>query len=532
MVSNSDAPSAGADAQTKANAASKAQVKKFVPRATGRKLPWLDGKGARVVPAATLESGTDTPSPSTRPSSRKASALKSSKSSGAPTPTVRKASLAVPTKLRAPSAANSSPSPATRHRLSQIRRASVAHKYPSPLITPASHRPSVSHAPQKRLSIVSHHDEEPEEDDFGDVRPRIDSLAPVPGHLEWSDTSDSMFKRDVVSSTSPEVVSRVQFSPSQPAPTRTAFERVGDRGLSNAIEDLEEMVQEAVEMADETEDRGQVTDIYEIIEDAKASIQEALADPMKHPMAPVSPLATSGSSGERGIIRLEISRMENDQQRPASVDWAYQRHGKRSETSSSSLSSSDRGRSRFSTQSDLLLPPQPVQIAPRDHVDFVLRPIARDQSRGRPRRRHRGDHSARDHRHRHRHNSGSGSWSRSGRRQHLPSDLSQYDTSFDEEEPPAHAYGTELTVRKQAHHHTFNLHRHHRRQPIARNWTTVKKRLTAVIACVNTALLGIIVGIYVSPSSQQRFIALTLIGGRSTSNSVLPSRRKSPHYHG
>ncbi|KAF2268372.1 hypothetical protein CC78DRAFT_455627 [Lojkania enalia] len=45
-------------------------------------------------------------------------------------------------------------------------------------------------------------------------------------------------------------------------------------------------------------------------------------------------------------------------------------------------------------------------------------------------------------------------------------------------------------------HHTFSLHRQHRRQPIARNWETSKKRITATIACMNTSLLGIIVGIY------------------------------------
>lgn len=45
---------------------------------------------------------------------------------------------------------------------------------------------------------------------------------------------------------------------------------------------------------------------------------------------------------------------------------------------------------------------------------------------------------------------------------------------------------------------TFRLHRY-RRQPIAREWKTLRKRITAVIACVNTALVGLIAGIYVSP---------------------------------
>jgi hypothetical protein len=94
----------------------------------------------------------------------------------------------------------------------------------------------------------------------------------------------------------------------------------------------------------------------------------------------------------------------------------------------------------------------------------------------------------RSRRHRHRHYPG---------RRHRSPGFSQIDTSFDEEDIPAKMYGNALTVREQANQHTFSFRRHHRRQPIARNWSTGKKRLTAVIACINTALLGIIVGIYV-----------------------------------
>lgn len=48
----------------------------------------------------------------------------------------------------------------------------------------------------------------------------------------------------------------------------------------------------------------------------------------------------------------------------------------------------------------------------------------------------------------------------------------------------------------------WSIH-HHRRQPIARNWSDPRKRFTAAVACLNTALIGIIIGIYVSrtPSS-------------------------------
>lgn len=45
--------------------------------------------------------------------------------------------------------------------------------------------------------------------------------------------------------------------------------------------------------------------------------------------------------------------------------------------------------------------------------------------------------------------------------------------------------------------HDISLGRHHHRQPIAREWPTYKKRTTALIACLNTVFIGLIVGIYV-----------------------------------
>ena len=297
------------------------------------------------------------------------------------------------------------------------------------------------------------------------------------------------------------------------------------------------MVQEAVEIADETADQRQVEEIYEIIEDARTAIQGASKDPARHLMATLSPLSASDTSEEaseyssqsrqRGYShdakRMRPSRTPppilihrntfdesvrsvNDKGRAAphgdhnSHDWAYSRQGRRSRSRSPSPSTSDEERGRFghSTQSDLLLPPQPIQGASRDHVDFVLRPIAREQSRGRSRRRPTGESVVRSRRHRRRYRDSSEqrSRSRSRRRQHRSSGYSQIDTSFDEEDIPAKMYGNALSVRQEAHHHTFSLRRHHRRQPIARNWSTGKKRLTATIACINTALLGIIVGIY------------------------------------
>lgn len=44
----------------------------------------------------------------------------------------------------------------------------------------------------------------------------------------------------------------------------------------------------------------------------------------------------------------------------------------------------------------------------------------------------------------------------------------------------------------------FSLGRYHRRQPIAREWSTSRKRITAAIACLNTVFVGLIAGIYVS----------------------------------
>jgi len=44
--------------------------------------------------------------------------------------------------------------------------------------------------------------------------------------------------------------------------------------------------------------------------------------------------------------------------------------------------------------------------------------------------------------------------------------------------------------------HGFSLSRSHRRAPIARDWGTTRKRFVAAVACISTALLGLIVGIY------------------------------------
>jgi hypothetical protein len=378
---------------------------------------------------------------------------------------------------------------------------------------------------------VIHHDivdEELGDSPLYDARLRVGSLAPVPDHLEFSSSSDSVpipIQRDVeYISTPPAVISRVQMSPSQPAPTRTVFERVSNRKINNAVEDLEDMVQEAVGVAEVAQDRGQIEEIHDIIEEARDAVHDA-SNP-DHFMTTALPLQLSSSSsssssssefvtppaavGARNILDDVAPHVPLPPDLPrasVSYDWAYTnrsnpRHGKAvaASSSSSNSSTSDHEASRvdLGTRSDLLLP-KLVQAAPRETVDFVLRPVGqvRDESRGRSRRRITGDSPrVHEHRHRHRHHKS---------HEHVPRPQprdSGFSESFDDEEAeedmpaPAKPYGQELSLREQAHHHTFNLRRHHRRQPIARNWSTSKKRWTATIACINTALLGIIIGIY------------------------------------
>ena len=55
---------------------------------------------------------------------------------------------------------------------------------------------------------------------------------------------------------------------------------------------------------------------------------------------------------------------------------------------------------------------------------------------------------------------------------------------------------------KNRHHYSFrgaqgfSLSGSHRKAPIARDWSTTRKRFVAAIACINTALMGLIIGIY------------------------------------
>ncbi|OSS52898.1 hypothetical protein B5807_02175 [Epicoccum nigrum] len=450
---------------------------KLAPGTTIRRLPWLDGRTSQAV-------STSPPAGDISPATRTSDLAQLS----VPAPIPRKNLVSSQNQhrlLESDSPLESSPSP-----VKQPRRVSVAQQRQS----------HIPHEPQKRLSVAGTLDPNVDHSNTTEVRARADSLAPLPDHLERSSTSESiqlLTERDVVPKANPIVVSRVQMSPSRPRPGRSAFESTGHRKISNAIENLEDMVQEAVDIVDDSAEHDHVEEIYEIIEGAKQAVQEAAVDPAMRLMEISSPLPASDPSGEmHNVIEVSVNPI------PLEVhDWAYQEHNTDSSSSSSRSSSNSRGRSRSNTANDPLLPPDPTQAAPREHVDFVFRSTTRDHSRGRPSQRVMGDRVLRSRRpHRHRHFQNLSSSDREPKQRHYnrqSSESSDHEESFDEEEIAPQPYGQTLRVRDQAHQHTFDRLRSHRRQPIARNWGTGKKRLTATIACINTALLGIIIGVYV-----------------------------------
>ncbi|KAG6152291.1 hypothetical protein E4U27_001303 [Claviceps purpurea] len=65
--------------------------------------------------------------------------------------------------------------------------------------------------------------------------------------------------------------------------------------------------------------------------------------------------------------------------------------------------------------------------------------------------------------------------------------------------PPHVDHG--ISLRRRSHvslrgAHGFNLEKSHKRQPVARDWSPSRKRFVASVACISTALIGIILGIY------------------------------------
>lgn len=58
--------------------------------------------------------------------------------------------------------------------------------------------------------------------------------------------------------------------------------------------------------------------------------------------------------------------------------------------------------------------------------------------------------------------------------------------------------------------HDFNVHETWRRQTIARDWTVSRKRFAATIACVNTSLIGITIGIYAGEVPAIQYVIVDL----------------------
>ena len=382
--------------------------------------------------------------------------------------------------------------------------------------------------PDKRLSIVHTKDSDMNMVDQLDTY----SLVPIPDHVEEVETPVSLtpVTQRIFEPSPPRIIQAVQRSPSQPIPKPGVFERHSHRRLSNAIEGLEELVEDAVFVAECLDRPEHVEQIYNIIEDASIAVEDTSTGPMIDLMITSSPLQLSSeevshfSSEVQVLPELLIDKTIEfvpsplqmvEQKESEAMDWAYCNtnddkecfcHHSEFSTSSSSPSSPNsfsrrHVRRRSSSDRLQLLRPEPVATTPRNNIFSVLRPMmSRSHSRGRSRERR--NMNVDRQRHRQRHRSWRSDTSRASRKYHrccLSSDvigsLEEGGTqSFDKE--GVRQYGEELHLRDTR--HIFSLHRNHQRQPVARHWKTGKKRVCALVACLNTALLGIIVGIYAS----------------------------------
>ncbi len=408
---------------------------------------------------------------------------------------MRRTSTVSPGQRQAKSTVPSSQSPITRQQPSQARRVSLAPDASAPSRGTGSI--STSHTPQRRQSSLHSDAIIPRNDTLDSIRPRVDSIVEVPDHLERSSSPDSInspIHTRAPTTRGPVFVSQAQSPPTQLIHEHSDLDRMNRRKISQTVDDLEAKVQEAVEMVDDTEDRGQVAEIYDIIEEAKQAIHNVSRNP-SHLRATSSPFRVSsgdedGETSESSLLSKSnkqgdfgqphrFGRIFTQGKKPSlfdpqsqtktpkesiSYDWAYPRRA--SETHSNS-----------SLRRKLLSTPPIAQASPRDHLDFVLRPQMRTASNGSsPRAQGRQD--------------------RAPSQQCRSTNSEQVDLLSDKPRRPTEIYETEDGLYEQDSRHTFSLHRHHRRQPIARNWSPVKKRLTAIIACMNTGLLGIIIGVY------------------------------------
>lgn len=272
----------------------------FAPRAIGKKLPWLQKKPMQPLPSLLLDgqnSGMDTPSPGTNPPSRRLSVAPLPRRATTTSPIYQRSSQAIPKPHRFASTVKSSPSPIPRYPLSSIQRVSQAKETGS--VPRIAHRSPPAREAPKRVTIAEDDGDLEDQDPFRDSRARAASPIRVSGKLETPDTSGTTLEHSEMS-TPPAAFSRVLVSPRQPAPGHHTYDKAGSRKLSRAVEDLEVMVHEAVDMADEAVDDDQVQEIFEIIDEARIAIKEASSDPATQFAISVPPSeASDSSSGSR-----------------------------------------------------------------------------------------------------------------------------------------------------------------------------------------------------------------------------------------
>ncbi|KAK3684860.1 major facilitator superfamily domain-containing protein [Podospora appendiculata] len=83
-----------------------------------------------------------------------------------------------------------------------------------------------------------------------------------------------------------------------------------------------------------------------------------------------------------------------------------------------------------------------------------------------------------------------------------PSALREVMGEFEQEDPVPQTQGSvPISLRGRSHvslrgQQGFSLSRTYQRQPVARDWSTVRKRFVATVACLSTAMIGVLIGIY------------------------------------
>jgi hypothetical protein len=342
-------------------------------------------------------------------------------------------------------------------------------------------------------------------------------------------------------------------SQSEQLSTRRGRRTPHHQRIDDATEVFENLVDEAGRLVEDAANHGKFEEVSHIVQDAtetastiRARHLMAVGEPLKVSTPTLESSSETSSSGSfsissrlsQGMLRRaappEGSSYRHDRNHvvihvrkphqmenivsesspnsptgPSTIDWAYvKKKGQREKSSSSSSSTNSSFRRRSRSREIENGPYEPERIGSR--VGFV------DDS-----------HPGRVHRRRHRRHRSSGDSGRqhkpvSKATSHIQSKRSSYydpsEDSFDSDEDefglpntmtescrfsstsphPRNLKAPSLKVRDQVRAHRYSVHRHSRHQSIARNWSTSKKRITATIACLNTSLLGIIVGIYVS----------------------------------